>query len=97
MVMVHSSNHLAADRALSKGYSAPIRIPHRWWFPEHTYRDLNILSIFNKLVDIKHWNAYIEYWLFREGVAESIGSEDAYLYTKYDFPKINFVGNTYRK
>ena len=97
MVMVHSSNHLAADRALSKDYAPAVRIPHRWWFPEHTYRDLNSLNLLNKLVDIKHWNAYIEYWLFRKGVSESIGSEDVYLYTKEDFPKVNFVGDTYRK
>ena len=97
MVMVHSSNHLAADRALSKDYTTPIRIPHRWWFPEHTYRNLNTLELFKKLVDIKHWNAYFEYWLFRTGVAKSIGSEDSYLYTKTDFPKINFIGDTYRK
>ena len=97
MVIVHSSNHLAADRALSKDYTAPIRIPHRWWFPEHTYRDLNTLSLINKLVDTRHWNTYLEYWLFRKGVGESIGSEDAYLYTKKDFPKINFGADIYRK
>ena len=97
MVMVHSSNHLAADRALSKDYTAPVRIPHRWWFPEHTYRDLNTLSLINKLVDIKHWNTYIEYWLFRKNVGESIGSEDAYIYTNKEFPKIKFAADTYRK
>ena len=97
MVIVHSSNHLAADRALSKDYTAPIRIPHRWWFPEHTYRDLNTLSLINKLVDTRHWNTYLEYWLFRKGVGKSIGSEDAYLYTKKDFPKINFGADIYRK
>ena len=96
MVIVHSSNHLAADRALSKEYTSPTRIPHRWWFPEHTYRNLNALNLTNKLLDIKNWNAYLEYWLFRKGVSESIGSEDAYLYTKDDFPKINFVGDTYK-
>ena len=97
IVVVHSSNHLAADKALSKNYKKAGRIPHRWWFPEHTYRDLNIINLVPKLIDTKHWNTFLEYWLFRKGVGKSIGSEDAYIYTSNTFPNIDFVGDTYRK
>ena len=97
IVVVHSSNHLAADKALSKNYKKAGRIPHRWWFPEHTYRDLNAINLVSKLTDTKHWNTFLEYWLFRKGVGKSIGSEDAYIYTSNTFPNIDFVGDTYRK
>ena len=97
LVIVHSSNHLAADKALSKNYKKAGRMPHRWWFPEHTYRDLNTINLVSKLTDTKHWNTFLEYWLFRKGVGKSIGSEDAYIYTSNTFPNIDFLGDTYRK
>jgi hypothetical protein len=96
MVVVHSSNHLAADKALSKNYKKAGRIPHRWWFPEHTYRNLNAINFASRLTDTKHWNTFLEYWLFRKGVGKSIGSEDAYIYTSNAFPNLDFVGDTYR-
>jgi predicted membrane-bound mannosyltransferase len=97
IVVVHSSNHLAADKALSENYKKVGKIPHRWWFPEHTYRDLNAINLVTKLTDTKHWNIFLEYWLFRKGVGKSIGSEDAYIYTSNTFPNIDFVGDSYRK
>ncbi|MDC0035720.1 TIGR03663 family protein [Chloroflexi bacterium] len=96
LVMVHSSNQPVADKALSKDYKPGVRITHRWWFPENTYRDLNSINLATRIADTKHWNIFLEYWLFRKGVGKSIGSEDAYLYTKENFPSINFVGATYR-
>ena len=96
MVVVHSSNHLAADKALSKNYKKAGRIPHRWWFPEHTYRNLNAINFASRLTDTKHWNTFLEYWLFRKGVGKSIGSEDAYIYTSNAFPNLDFAGDAYR-
>jgi len=40
---------------------------------------------------MKSWKELTQYWLFRQGVAEEIGSEDAYLYVREDHPDINFV------
>ena len=96
MIIVHSSNNLAVEKALPMDYLPGVRVAHRWWFPEHTYRDLNGINIVSRILDTNHWNIFIEYWLFRKGVEKSIGSEDAYLYTKKDSHPVNFIGPSIR-
>ena len=96
MMIVHSSNNLAVEKALPMDYLPGVRVAHRWWFPEHTYRDLNGINVVSRILDTNHWNIFIEYWLFRKGVEKSIGSEDAYLYTKKDFHPVNFIGPSIR-
>ena len=59
--------------------------------PEHMYRDFSIPKLVSQVVSIKSWQRITKYWLFREGVAENIGSEDAYLYVKEGHPDINFI------
>ncbi len=91
IILVHSRNKEASDKAFSRDFLPSIRVPHRWWFPEYTYRDLTIAKLASQVVSIKYWQRITRYWLFREGIAENIGSEDAYLYVKEGHPDINFV------
>jgi len=91
VVLVHSRNKDASDKAFSRDFRPSIKVPHRWWFPEHMYRDFSIPKLTSQVVSIKSWQRITKYWLFREGVAENIGSEDAYLYVKEGHPDINFI------
>ncbi len=86
-LLVHSSNQQDVDAALQGLYSEGKRIPHRWWFPEHTYRNLTLGRIASGLVDREAWRSVMDYWLFREGVRHNIGSEDTYIYFAPDFPQ----------
>lgn len=96
VVLVHSRNKDASDKAYSRDFHPPIRVPHRWWFPEHKYRDIDFLKFTSGIVSMKSWKELTQYWLFRQGVAEEIGSEDAYLYVREDHPDINFVTDKIR-
>ena len=77
ILLVHSNNRISADTTLSDEFSEGITYPHRWWFPEYTYRNLSIVDYFTGNASlIKGLN----YWLFRTGVVNKIGSEDGVLY-----------------
>ena len=91
VILVHSQNKEASDKAYSRDFRPAARIPHRWWFPEHKYRDLDILKLVSGSVSMESWQKLTKYWLFRQGVAEDIGSEDSYLYVREGHPDINFV------
>lgn len=103
VILVHSNNQEAADKSFTKHAHLVegIQIPHRWWFPEHTYRQLSgdkyrFGMIVRGLVNIDSWDNLISYWTNREGVAKNIGSEDFFLYTTKEFPKINLMANQVR-
>ena len=86
-LLVHSGNQEEASPLLQGIYTDGQRIRHRWWFPEHTYRNLTFGSFMSGLVDREAWRSVTDYWLFREGVRHNIGSEDAYIYFSPDFPQ----------
>ena len=87
VVLVHSGNHEAVDPSLQGLYTGGERIKHRWWFPEHTYRDLTLERFAKGLIDRHAWRSVMDYWLFREGVRHNIGSEDSYVYFAPEFPQ----------
>ena len=90
VILVHSSNNkVSSDRIISSGFKNGVIIPHRWWFPEYTYREVSIKKIAGSISDMDSWHRLLSYWFHRDGVAENIGSEDAYLYTKENFPEID--------
>ena len=77
ILLVHSNNRISADTTLSDEFSEGITYPHRWWFPEYTYRNLSIADYLTGNASlIKGLN----YWFFRTGVVNEIGSEDGVLY-----------------
>ena len=85
VVIVHSQNRSDADLVLENAFTEGELIRHRWWFPESTYRGLTIGKLISGAVDRQTWRAVMDYWLYREGVLDRIGSEDAYVYFTPEF------------
>ena len=77
---MHSQNREAADEGLLYIYTEGVRIRHRWWFPENTYRNLTPGKFVNAIFDRDSWRRTMDYWLYREGVSDRLGSEDSYVY-----------------
>lgn len=77
ILLIHSNNRISADTTLPEEFSEGITYPHRWWFPEDTYRNLNIMD---HLTDRASLVESLNYWFFRTGVSNKIGSEDGVLY-----------------
>ena len=87
VMLIHSNNRDSADEMLAGQYTEAERVRHRWWFPEHTYRSVTPFRFVAGLFDREAWRSVADYWLFRDGVRDLIGSEDAYVYFKSDFPQ----------
>ncbi len=79
-LVVHSANQKWADAGLGESYRRGERIRHRWWFPEHTYRNLTPGKLVSGLLDRSAWRGAMDYWLNRRGVRDILGSEDSYVY-----------------
>ena len=93
VVVVHSSNRVAADKGLADVYGKAERIRHRWWFPEYIYRELTPTKFVGAIFDRSAWRRAMDYWLNREGIRERIGSEDSYLYQlKAGHVTLDYVG-----
>ena len=86
VVVVHTNNRDSADEGLADLYGRAERIRHRWWFPEYIYRELTPSKFVGALFDRSSWRRAMDYWLYREGIRDRLGSEDAYLYFKSDVP-----------
>ena len=97
VILVHSANNdVSSNQIISSGFKNGVRIPHRWWFPEYTYREISFKKIAGSISDLSSWNRLLSYWFHRDGVSENIGSEDFYLYTKNAFPKIDLISTEIR-
>ncbi|MCH8206570.1 MAG: hypothetical protein IH956_06150, partial [Chloroflexi bacterium] len=86
VMVIHSNNLDDASRLSSEGYTKGRRIRHRWWFPENKYRGLTVEKFVKGFVDRDTWRAAMDYFLSREGVEASVGSEDSYVYFASGFP-----------
>ena len=86
MVLIHSQNQVEANGILRESYGNAKLVKHRWWFPESTYRDLTVGKVVSGLMDRDSWRRVMDYWLFRKGVRDRLGSENAYIYLRSDFP-----------
>ena len=78
--MVHSNNFGGVDQALGERYTEGERIKHRWWFPEETYRGLTLGKFLRGFGDRDVWRSTMDYFLYRKGIRDRLGSEDAYVY-----------------
>lgn len=87
VLLVHSNNEGDVSPSIGGLYTEGQRIRHRWWFPEHTYRNLSLERLASGLTNRETWRTVMDYWLFREGVRHNIGSEDAYVFFAPDFPQ----------
>ena len=87
LVVAHRSNRTHVEGTLiTAGYSEGQRVRHRWWFPEYTYRNLTPGIIAGSLTDREAWRRAMDYFLYREGVRDKLGSEDSYLYVARELP-----------
>ena len=87
VLLVHSQNKRQTEPLLAEGYGEGRSIKHRWWFPEETYRDLTPGKFLRGLVDRQTWRSAMDYFIYRKGVSDRLGSEDAYVYFDRHLPQ----------
>ena len=85
VLLVHSQNKANMEPLLAEAYEDGERVRHRWWFPEETYRGLTPRKVLSGLFDRGTWRDAVDYFLYRKGVEDRLGSEDAYRYYSKDF------------
>ena len=86
VVIVHANNRDTFNLTAAEGYKEEARIRHRWWFPEHTYRDLTAGKVARSFGDRGAWRRAMDYFMHRRLSSEP-GSEDAYVYFAADLPQ----------
>ena len=86
VVIVHGNNRDTFNLTVEEGYKEEVRIRHRWWFPEHTYRDLTVGKVIRSFADRGSWRRAMDYFMHRK-LSSGLGSEDAYVYIAEDLPQ----------
>ena len=79
VLIIHSQNKLAVQETVKDRYGEGSRFKHRWWFPEHTYRDLSLKKIVKSVFDRSSWVRSMDYFVYRD-LNHNLSSEDAYVY-----------------
>lgn len=79
VLIIHSQNKLAVQQPVKDKYGEGSRFRHRWWFPEHTYRDLSLKKIVKSIFDRSTWVRSMDYFVYRD-LNHNLSSEDAYVY-----------------
>ncbi len=85
VLVIHQNNQFTAHPVLQEEFKEGVRLKHRWWFPEHTYRNLTPGEFFGSFVDRGSWRAAMDYFLHRE-LSADLGSEDSFVYFSRDVP-----------
>ena len=89
IILVHSRNKNEADELLKETFHQGVMIKHRWWFPEG-YRGMSLNKFADSTISINTWRWILRYFLFRDGIVERLGSENAYAYFSVDkFPEFD--------
>ena len=86
VVIVHANNRPTFNLTVEESYKEEVRIRHRWWFPEHTYRGLTFGKIARSFTDRGAWRRAMDYFMHRK-LDSNLGSEDAYVYIAEDLPQ----------
>ena len=86
VLLVHRNNRQKAAPKIGDEFGEGTLVRHRWWFPEHKYRDLSLGTLVRGIADRSTLQAVIEYFLDRHVVFDDIGSEDSYVYFREGFP-----------
>ena len=90
VILVHSRNKNDADELFKDTFHQGIMIKHRWWFPEG-YRNMDLTKFADATIDTDNWRWILRYFLFRDGVIDRLGTENAYAYFSVEkFPQLNF-------
>ena len=95
--IIHSENSKPDRMIKNINVVTMQRIPHRWWFPEETYRALSLANLIQKNVDPKNWVYPIQYWFNRSNIGYKIGSEDFYIIYLEGFKEINLISDKIRQ
>ncbi len=83
VLLVHANNYSRSDPLLRDLYTEGVRIKHRWWFPEDTYRGLTPGKFLRSFGDRQAWRRAMDYFLYRK-LGMQTGSEDSYVYFAKD-------------
>ena len=86
VLVVHRNNRQKAAPNIGDEFGEGTLVRHRWWFPEHKYRDLSLGTLVRGVADRSVLRAVFEYFLDRGVVFDDIGSEDSYVYFREGFP-----------
>jgi predicted membrane-bound mannosyltransferase len=87
VLVIHTQNKGKSEAVLAQDFPASELIKHRWWFPEDTYRGLTLSKFIRSFGDRDSWRDAMDFFLFRKGIRERLGSEDAWVFFKSDFPQ----------
>ena len=79
VLVVHSRNDDDAAPVLQENFGEGVRVKHRWWFPEQSYRGLTLGKFVTSFGDRDSWRRAMDYFLYRK-VSFRLGSEDAFVY-----------------
>jgi len=94
VLIVHESNNSKVSEILLGEYQDPIKFPHRWWFPESTYREIKFSQLPEYFSNPEKFGKAIKYWIFGNGIEKYIGTENAYIYSKINLDGMNLIGET---
>ena len=86
VLVVHRNNRQKAAPNIGDEFGEGTLVRHRWWFPEHKYRDLSLGTLVRGVADRSVLRSVFEYFLDRGVVFDDIGSEDSYVYFREGFP-----------
>ncbi len=79
VLLVHSRNVPEAEPVLEERFGQGVRVKHRWWFPEQSYRGLTLGKFVVSFGDRDSWRRAMDYFLHRK-LSFALGSEDAYVF-----------------
>ena len=96
ILIVNSSNYEISNMPNSTNLITYQKIPHRWWFPEHTYRNLSLSNFIIQNMHTEKIISAVQYWFNRTNIADKIGSEDFYIIYPDGFNSIDLISDKVR-
>ncbi|MFL2756089.1 MAG: flippase activity-associated protein Agl23 [Dehalococcoidia bacterium] len=96
ILIIHPENYNPPEVIANPNSVTLQKIPHRWWFPEETYRELSIPNLIQKNTNFQSLQSTLEYWLNRSNIGHRIGSEDFYIVYLEGFKPINLIADEVR-
>jgi len=79
VLLLHVNNEKEAESILQDEFGEGVRLKHRWWFPEQSYRGLTLGKFVKSFADRDSWRRAMDYFMHRK-VSFRLGSEDAFVF-----------------
>ena len=79
ILLVHANNEVIANQPWENKFGEGIRLKHRWWFPEQSYRGLTLGAFVRSFGDRDSWRNAMDYFMHRR-LSFRLGSEDALVF-----------------